>query len=111
VLLSDFFDDFENIKKGLRHLRYKKHEVMAFQILDPTEIAFRSRTPPCSRLEIWASSHQPRALREVTSSNWRSHGALQRLCRGMHIDFTRMSRRLARRHPQQLPAARAATIK
>ena len=40
VLLSDFFDDIESIKKGLRHLRYKKHEVMAFQILDPAEIAF-----------------------------------------------------------------------
>src|SRR5436189_2146444 len=26
VLLSDFFDDIESIKSGLRHLRYKKHE-------------------------------------------------------------------------------------
>src|SRR3984957_8132901 len=40
VLISDFFDDIESIKKGLRHLRYKKHEVMVFQILDPAEIAF-----------------------------------------------------------------------
>src|SRR5437762_3322927 len=38
VLLSDFFDDIDSIEKGLRHMRYKKHEVMAFQILDPTEI-------------------------------------------------------------------------
>ena len=35
VILSDFFDDIDSIKSGLRHLRYKKHEVMAFQILDP----------------------------------------------------------------------------
>ncbi len=40
VLLSDFFDDMDSIKKGLRHLRYKKHEVMAFQVLDPQEIEF-----------------------------------------------------------------------
>ena len=37
VMLSDFFDDVESIKKGLRHLRYKKHEIMMFQILDPQE--------------------------------------------------------------------------
>src|SRR6266576_2241342 len=29
VMLSDFFDDVESIKSGLRHLRYKKHEIMA----------------------------------------------------------------------------------
>src|SRR5256885_5789605 len=40
VLISDFFDDLNGIKQGLRHLRYKKHEVMVFQILDPTEIEF-----------------------------------------------------------------------
>ena len=40
VLLSDFFDDMESIQNGLRHLRYRKHEVIAFQILDPMEIEF-----------------------------------------------------------------------
>src|SRR3954469_11232060 len=35
VILSDFFDDLEAVKKGLRHLRYKKHELMIFQVLDP----------------------------------------------------------------------------
>ena len=39
-MLSDFFDDIDSIKKGLRHLRYKKHEMMVFQVLDPTEIEF-----------------------------------------------------------------------
>ncbi|MFL6243683.1 MAG: PQQ-binding-like beta-propeller repeat protein, partial [Acidimicrobiia bacterium] len=37
VILSDFFDDLESIRQGLRHLRYKKHEMMIYQILDPTE--------------------------------------------------------------------------
>src|SRR5918999_212642 len=40
VILSDFFDDIESIKQGLRHLRYKKHEGMAFQIMDPAEVEF-----------------------------------------------------------------------
>src|SRR4051812_35877323 len=40
VILSDFFDDPDSIRKGLRHLRYKKHEVMMFQVLDPQEVEF-----------------------------------------------------------------------
>ena len=40
VILSDFFDDLDSIKRGMRHLRYKKHEMMVFQVLDPQEIEF-----------------------------------------------------------------------
>ena len=40
VILSDFFDELPAIQKGLRHLRYRKHEVLAFQLLDPAEIEF-----------------------------------------------------------------------
>src|ERR1041385_3130436 len=40
VILSDFFDDLDAIQQGLRHLRYKKHELMVFQVLDPTEVEF-----------------------------------------------------------------------
>src|SRR6201994_1307365 len=40
VIISDFFDDLASIQKGLRRLRYKKHEVMVFQLLDPAEIEF-----------------------------------------------------------------------
>ncbi len=40
VVLSDFFDDLAGIQQGLRHLRYKKHELMVFQVLDPMEIEF-----------------------------------------------------------------------
>src|SRR3954466_13028278 len=40
VVLSDLFDDLDGIEQGLRHLRYKKHELMVLQILDPMEIEF-----------------------------------------------------------------------
>src|SRR3954447_2504612 len=40
VILSDFFDDMAGIQQGLRHLRYKKHELMVFQVLDPMEVEF-----------------------------------------------------------------------
>jgi len=41
VLISDFFDDLKSIISALQHFRYKKHEVLVFQILDPREIDFK----------------------------------------------------------------------
>src|SRR4051812_45594328 len=40
VLLSDCFDELDDILAGLKHLRHKKHEVIVFQVLDPAEIDF-----------------------------------------------------------------------
>src|SRR5215212_9538762 len=94
VLLSDFFDDLGGIKKGLRHLKYKKHEVMAFQILDPLEIEFPFEDVTLFKglEEMGELLTEPRALREgylAELSNFT--GELQKLCRGMHIDFVRMN--------------------
>jgi uncharacterized protein (DUF58 family) len=40
VLLSDCFDDPDQLAKALRHLRYNRHEVLLFQILAPEEVSF-----------------------------------------------------------------------
>jgi uncharacterized protein (DUF58 family) len=94
VLLSDFFDDVEGIEKGLRHMRYKKHEVMAFQILDPTEIEF-----PFEDVTLFKGLEQlgdlltePRALREGYLEQLALFTErLKKMSRGMHIDFQRMN--------------------
>jgi len=94
VLISDFFDDIESIKKGLRHLRYKKHEVMAFQILDPAEIAF-----PFEEATLFKGLEgmgelltEPRALREGYLKQLELFTEeLQKAFRGMHADFVRLS--------------------
>jgi uncharacterized protein (DUF58 family) len=94
VLLSDFFDDIDNLKKGLRHLRYKKHEVMAFQILDPAEIEFPFEDTTLFKglEELGEMLTEPRALREGYIEQLNAHTeAMQKLCRGMHIDFVRMN--------------------
>ena len=46
ILISDLFDDPDEVLMGLKHFRHKKHEVIVFHILDPQEIAltFTSRT-------------------------------------------------------------------
>lgn len=94
VILSDFFDDLEGIKKGLRHLRYKKHEIMAFQVLDPMEIDFPFEDVTLFKglEEMGELLTEPRALREgyLEQMNLATE-ELKKLCRGMHIDYVRMN--------------------
>lgn len=40
IIISDFFDDLDSILNALKHIHYKKNEVIVFQILDPTEKNF-----------------------------------------------------------------------
>jgi uncharacterized protein (DUF58 family) len=40
LLISDLFDDEEQILGGIQHLRYIGHEVIVFHVLDPAELDF-----------------------------------------------------------------------
>ncbi len=40
IIISDFFDDINSVLKALKHFRYKKNEVVVFQVLDPVELNF-----------------------------------------------------------------------
>jgi uncharacterized protein (DUF58 family) len=94
VILSDFFDDLDGIQKGLRHLRYKKHEIMAFQVLDPMEIEFPFEDVTLFKglEEMGEVLTEPRALREGYLQQLAlATEQLKKMCRGMHIDFTRMN--------------------
>jgi uncharacterized protein (DUF58 family) len=94
VILSDFFDDLESIRAGLRHLRYKKHEVMAFQILDPAEIEFPFEDVTLFKglEEMGELLTEPRSLREGYIEQLSIFTEdLKKTCRGMHIDFQRFS--------------------
>jgi uncharacterized protein (DUF58 family) len=94
VILSDFFDDLEGIQKGLRHLRYKKHEMMMFQILDPLEIEFPFEDVTLFKglEEMGELLTEPRALREgYLQQLAMATEQLKKMCRGMRIDFARMN--------------------
>jgi len=45
VILSDFFVGPELLRDSFEHLRFRKHDVTAFQLLDPLELEFRFRKP------------------------------------------------------------------
>ena len=40
IIISDFFDDPDSILTALKHIHFKKNEVIVFQILDPIERNF-----------------------------------------------------------------------
>jgi uncharacterized protein (DUF58 family) len=94
VLLSDFFDDIASVQHGLRHLRYRKHEVIAFQILDPMEVEFPFEDVTLFKgmEEMGELLTEPQSLRQgylAELGAWTNE--LKQLCRGMHIDFTQMN--------------------
>jgi uncharacterized protein (DUF58 family) len=43
IIISDLLDDPEQILHALRHLRYRRHEVILFHTLDPAELTFPFR--------------------------------------------------------------------
>lgn len=40
VILSDLFDDVENMLAGLKHFRHRRHDVIMVHVLDPAELDF-----------------------------------------------------------------------
>jgi uncharacterized protein (DUF58 family) len=94
VLLSDFFDDIDSIEQGLRHLRYRKHEVIAFQVLDPMEVDFPFEDVTLFKglEEMGELLTEPQSLRKGYLAELSVFtNQLKKICRGMHIDFTRIS--------------------
>lgn len=43
IIISDFFDDPLQIEQGLKHLRFKKQDIILLQILDSAENHFKQR--------------------------------------------------------------------
>ena len=90
VIVSDLFDDVEECLKGLRHLRYKRHEIIVLHLLDRAELEFPFDAPTLfegleQTGELLA---EPRGLRarylaELDAFTTR----LKRGCREMHVDY------------------------
>jgi uncharacterized protein (DUF58 family) len=94
VVLSDFFDDMDSVRQGLRHLRYRKHEVIAFQVLDPMELEFPFQDVTLFKglEEMGELLTEPQSLRQGYLAELSAFTTqLKRLCRGVHIDFTQLN--------------------
>src|SRR5262245_8745681 len=93
VILSDCFDDVPDLLRGLQHLRYQRHEVVVFHVLDAAELDFPFQEPTLFRgLESEPELlSDPRALREGYLDEVRAFlTELERGCRDQHIDYVRL---------------------
>ena len=91
ILLSDCFDRIEPLAKALRHLRYRKHEVILFRVLAPEELDFPFQNPTRFRnLEVAGADKvvDARRLRQEYLKNFSEHTAkLKRLANELQIDY------------------------
>jgi uncharacterized protein (DUF58 family) len=93
VVLSDLFDDASDVLAGLRHLRFKRHEVVVMQVLDRAEVEF-----PFQDSTLFRGLEQepemltdPRALREGYLEQFRTHtDTLQHGCLMQNVDFLQL---------------------
>lgn len=94
VVISDLFDDPENIIHGLRHLRFKKQDIIVIWLLDPFEQKIdKNVTYHFHDME----NGKTVALDGITASRFYSKGlnehrnAVKRACRELQIDLELIS--------------------
>jgi uncharacterized protein (DUF58 family) len=93
IIITDFFDSVDNILFGLRHLRHKKHEILAFHILDEFELTF-----PFESMTLFEGLEEypelladPRALKKAYLKELDTFIAdLKKGCRNNRVDYVQL---------------------
>ena len=94
LLLSDCFDRLDEILSGLKHMRYKRHEIILMNILDPHELEFPFKDATLfegleqyPELLVEPRSLKQRYLEEVADFQ----SQLKKGCRGLMADYVLMN--------------------
>ncbi|MDR2579135.1 MAG: DUF58 domain-containing protein [Chitinispirillales bacterium] len=90
VVISDFFDDPESIAMGLRHLRFKRQDILALAIADPMELNFSGKSD--FRFKDIETGREITVDSQTASEYFNRgftehHAALNTICRELKIDF------------------------
>jgi uncharacterized protein (DUF58 family) len=92
-ILSDLFDEVPDLLAGLSHLRYNRHEVVVFHVLDAAELEFPFQQATLFRgLEEYPELlTDPRSLRRGYLSELQAFiSELQNGCRQQNIDYVQL---------------------
>jgi uncharacterized protein (DUF58 family) len=94
IVLSDFFDDPKHIIRGLRHLRYKRQDVIALWILDPLELDFSGKVS--YKLRDYETGRElsidGRTAAGFFRDGFRNHrDIIARACRDLSVDLETIS--------------------
>jgi uncharacterized protein (DUF58 family) len=91
VLISDFYDQSERLQSAFQHLRFRGHDLMAFHVLDPTEIEF-DFDDPILLLEDSETSEQMPVLPDVVMNGYRARlrehlDEMKQCAAANHVDY------------------------
>ena len=91
VIISDFYDQAERLQSAFQHLRFRGHDLMAFHILDKSEIEF-DFDDPILLLEDAETSEQMPVLPDVVMSGYRARlrehlGEMRRCAAANRVDY------------------------
>lgn len=92
VVFSDLFGDALDVLAGLRHFRYRRHEVVVFQILDEDEVKFPfDELTKFEGLELEPEVLvDPRGIRDEYLKEFNSFcDQVERGCREIQVDVVR----------------------
>ena len=90
IVISDLFDDPDEVLVSLQHFRHKKHEVIVFHLLDPYELTF-----PFERITLFRGLEddrkvltEPAVLRRKYLEEFNAFvEKLKKGCRDNRIDY------------------------
>lgn len=93
ILLSDLFDDPDELLSGLRHLRHRGHDVLLFHVLDHDEVEF-----PFERMTMFEGMEampellaDPKSLRDAYLKEVQDfEQKIRRGCQAMRVDYQRI---------------------
>ncbi len=91
VILSDGFDDLAAVERALGHLRFRRHDVVLLQVMDPAELTFPfDRSTQFVGLETGDKVLvEPRDLKRAYLEQVAAFtGSLKRLLRGLGGDYS-----------------------
>jgi uncharacterized protein (DUF58 family) len=90
IIISDLFDNVDEILAGLKHFRHRRHDVIVFQLLDPAELDFPfQQVTKFKGLEALGDViTEPRSLRAAYQKELQAFLRQVRVgCRSQQIDY------------------------
>jgi uncharacterized protein (DUF58 family) len=93
VILSDLFDNVDEMMAGLKHFRHRRHEVIVMHVLDPAEADF-----PFEQITLFRGLEQlpnvlvePRAIRKAYLDEFNNFiHQIKKGCRRHQIDYVQL---------------------
>ena len=91
VIVSDFYDQTDRLQEAFQHMRFKGHDLVAFQVLDQNELDF-DFTDPVLLLEDAETQEQMPVLPDVVMSGYRERmrqhiDGLRRCAAANNVDY------------------------